>query len=67
MHMIFKGCHYFVLIEIRDPMEQSVQVTSRVPIERLTSRIYRNMIVDKLNLISILFESIDHIIFLISS
>lgn len=65
--MVFKGCHYFVLIEIGDPMEQSVQVTSRVPIERLTSRIYRNMIVDKLNLISILFESIDHIIFLISS
>lgn len=65
MHMVLKCSHNFVLIEVRYPMKEGVEVTSRISIEGFTSRIDRHMIVDKLDLILIFFKGIDHIVFLI--
>jgi hypothetical protein len=35
VHVIFKDGHYFVLIEVRYPMEESIQITGRIPVKCL--------------------------------
>ena len=63
--MVFEGSHDFVFVEIGDPVEESIQVASRISVEGLAGRINGNVIVDKLYFISILLKSIYHEVFLV--
>lgn len=64
--MILEDSHNFIFVEIGHPMKQSIQISSGVTVECLANRVDRDMIVDKFDLISVLFERLDHIIFLIT-
>lgn len=65
--MIFEDSHYFVFIEVRDPMEESVEVSSGISIEGLADRIDRHMVVGKFDFVSIVFECLDHVILLVAA
>lgn len=66
MYMVFKDCHYFVFVEIRYPMEQSIQKSLRTLVEPLTDTIDWNMIINKLKFVFVRFEGVYHKAFLIS-
>lgn len=66
VHMILKSSHNFVLIEVRHPMEEGIQVSCGISVKGFTNRVNRNVIVHKFYLRFVLFEGLDHKIFLVA-
>ncbi len=60
MNMILKRCHHMVLIELRNPVEKSIQETSRIAVECLADAVNRNMVVNELDFIFVCLERINH-------
>lgn len=64
--MVFENCHHFILIEVRYPVEKSIQIASRILVKSLTGRIYRHVVIDEFDFIEILFPLIYHEAFLVT-
>lgn len=65
MNVVFEDSGYFVLVEVRDPVEEGVKITFWAPIEGLTDGVDRNVIADELELILVVFEGVDHEVLLV--
>ena len=64
MHVVLEDCHYFVLVEEGNPVEQSVQEPFRVFVESIAYTVYGHMVVNKFDLLSTFLESFFDKIFL---
>ena len=56
MNMIFINGHNLIFIKVGNPVEECIEISLRTLIKRLASTIDWNMIINKLNLVSIGFE-----------
>ncbi len=59
MNMIFKRCHHMVLVELRNPVEKSIQETSWIAVKCLTYTVNWNVVVNELDLIFVSFKWIN--------
>lgn len=66
MHMVLKNGHYFVLVKVRHPVEESIEVSCWISIKCLTNRVDGYMIANKLELVLIVLEGIYHEILLVT-
>jgi len=60
VHVILKNCHDFVLIEVRYPVEESIEITGRIFVKGLAHRVYWYVVVNKFNFVSILLPFLQH-------
>jgi hypothetical protein len=63
--VVFKNSHHFILIEVRHPMEKSIEVPGWITVEGLADGVNGNVVANKFKLILIVLEGINHEVFLI--
>ena len=66
MNVVFKGRHHVIFVELRNPMEKSVQETSWISIECFTYTVNWHMVVDELYFILVGFKRVNHEFLLVS-